>query len=94
MNELILRAIKGRASDQEGMALRRWRQASPDHERQYREVVDFLMEGEEAAWEMVADSAPPPVEAILAVAREPRGDTVSPAASSNPRRRRGLLRRR
>lgn len=42
MNEIIDRVIRGEASPQESAELAAWRQASPDNERQYQEMVALL----------------------------------------------------
>ncbi len=92
MNELIFRALKGRASEEEGQALRVWREAAPGNEQQYREVVSLLMESEEAVWEVMVDDDPPPVEVILSLAsRSPGRSGARHQPSRRPVSRRVLF---
>jgi ferric-dicitrate binding protein FerR (iron transport regulator) len=66
--ELLMRALIGRAIDAEVAAVDAWRAASPDHERQFRELQQML--ADIAAWYRATPLRPaPPVETLIRRAR-------------------------
>jgi ferric-dicitrate binding protein FerR (iron transport regulator) len=67
MNEIIARAVKGGASEEEVHALRAWRARSSANERHYYEVVHILLEAEEVMWHDVAELELPSVAEILSL---------------------------
>lgn len=82
IDELILRARRGEASEEELRRLDQWRRSSPDNERRFREVsriVDLAAELEEPV-----DTTPVSAETVVARAEERRSSTSS--ASGSPRR--------
>jgi len=82
MDQLILRVVQGHASRAEEAELLQWRQASPDNEQYYRQLVRLLKEAESAVWERVPKVVPPAASFT---------NSQRPARSRRSRFRRGAL---
>lgn len=65
MSEIVLRSVKGIATEEEAATLRSWRARSAWNERRYHELAWILLESEAALREEVAECDPPSMEHIL-----------------------------
>lgn len=89
IDELILRACRGEASEGELRRLEEWRRSSPENERRFREVsriVDLAAELEEPL-----DTTPVSAETVVARAEERRSSTSAARAASSRWSRRRIL---
>lgn len=85
MNELILRSLQGIASERDEQELLRWRNASEENEKRYRELARVWAMAE-AGDEFMTPGPPPEADEVIRRAEE--GDSVVPSV---PDRMRGRL---
>lgn len=85
MDELIERALRGEATEDELAELGRWRAADPENERQYRRTVRLLEAAAELRCELEAGAVPRPTARELLTRRPRRAESMPPDGGARHR---------